>query len=897
MSKPVRREERKQEGVIMLKAENITINTLTNPWGISEIPEIGWVLASDKNSVMQMSYQMQVAEDPCFRRIISDSGVVRSSDSTHVRPGGLQLAPTASYYVRVKVSDGREKSGWSETARFTTGLLSPENWHGRFITAENGDDAGNSKGTLVRAEFSVSSPVVSAVVYSSALGLYRMYLNGQKVGPDELTPGWTSYRKHLLYQAYDVTGMLRLGKNAVGALLGAGWYKGKMGFLGLRNNYGDRTAFLCQMEITYRDGTRQIVSTDGSWKGSDSPVLFSEIYDGETYDARLEQDGWCLPGFDCGGWRPVSEVPYDFSVLTAQPGCRVRECKSFPAQRVFRTPKGETVLDFGQNLTGWVHFRVRGKAGDRVVLNHFEVLDRDGNAYFANLRTAKQTVIYTLRGGAEETFHPHFTFQGFRYVRVKEYPGDVRSEDFRAVAVHSDLKPTGSFECSDTDLNRLQHNIIWGMKGNFVDIPTDCPQRDERLGWTGDAQIFCRTASFLADTDLFFRKWLKDLAADQTPEGGVPHVVPDILTGKCGGDWLLSQGSHSAAAWADAAVILPWTLYLTYGDVEVLRKQYDSMKAWIDFMHSHANGSVWNYKLQFGDWVALDAQEGSYFGATPNDLTCTAYYAYSTGLFAKICGILGRKDDYGKYSALYREIVDGFQKTFFTKDGSLTARTQTAHILALYFHLTPKRFVKKTVDTLLQLLREHDGHLVTGFVGTPYFCHALSQNGHTEEAYKLLLKEDFPSWLYQVKAGATTIWEHWDGIKPDGSMWSPDMNSFNHYAYGAVGEWLYRTVAGIEFDEKKPGCRHTLIAPHIGGGLTFVRASFRSGYGPVKVEWWTEDGADVWLHVAVPHNTTATIMLDLAKEVTEDAGQVFTRCSGGFHAMVGSGSYQFRFTR
>ncbi len=551
------------------------------------------------------------------------------------------------------------------------------------------------------------------------------------------------------------------------------------------------------------------------------------------------------------------------------------------------------MIDFGQNVSGWVRFRVKGKPGDRVVLNHFEVLDAAGNVYTKNLRSAKQTVTYTLRGGNEEIFRPHFTFQGFRYVRAAEYPGEVLPENFEAVAVHSELEPTGSFECSNPDLNRLQHNITWSMKDNFVDVPTDCPQRNERMGWTGDAQIFCRTASFLADTELFFRKWLRDVAADQTPEGGVPHVVPDIVSGKEKDDWLLSQGTHSAAAWADVAVILPWTLYLTYGDTDVLREQFGSMKKWIDFMHSHANGFIWNYKLQFGDWVALDAEEGSYFGATPNDLTCTAYNAYSTGLFAKICGILGRKEDCETYTALYREIVAGFQKTFFRADGSMTARTQTAHILALYFHLAPESFVPKTVETLLELLKEHDGHLVTGFVGTPYFCHALSQNGHVREAYELLLKEDFPSWLYQVKCGATTVWEHWDGIRPDGSMWSPDMNSFNHYAYGAVGEWLYRVCAGIEADPGKPGFERILFQPHPTRRLDFAEGSYESVYGNVSCAW-KRQGDEVTVSFSVPVNTSAEIIPYGCAEILEADGLEFRKTEKGLRAEAGSGKYTIR---
>ncbi|MEI7024129.1 alpha-L-rhamnosidase [Paenibacillus sp. y28] len=879
----------------MLLAGRITVDYLVNPIGITKLPQFGWIIESDKSNVMQKTYRLQMSCDSDFQSLVFDSGVVESDLSAHVTAEGLKLSSSTTYYLRVKISDGTEESGWSRTAFFTTALLNHEEWKGQFVSAETKADADNSKGTYLRRQFHAKSDIASAVVYSTALGLYKLYINGNKVSEAELAPGWTSYRKHLLYQTYDVTGLVQRGENAVGAMLGAGWFKGLMGFAGLRNHYGEQTALLCQLEITYTDGSKEVVVTDQAWKGADCPVLFSEIYDGEVYDARLEEAGWNSPEYDDAAWKPVEIVDYDKSVLTSQAGGKVKELDRIPAKELIITPQGDTVINFGQNLTGWVHFKVKGQAGERVVLNHFEVLDAEGNVYLDNIRKAKQMVTYTLKGEAEEAYHPHFTFQGFQYIKVAEYPGEVKLENFEAVAVHSDMAPTGTFECSNKDINQLQHNILWGMKGNFVDIPTDCPQRDERLGWTGDAQIFCRTASYLMNTYTFFSKWLKDVSADQTPEGGVPHVVPDIVSGKADDDWLLGQGSHSAAAWADVAVIMPWTLYLTFGDTKILEEQYDSMKAWIDFMQQHAENGIWNYKLQFGDWVALDAKEGSYFGATPNDLVATAYYAYSTELFSKIAKVLGKENDHTKYSNLYREVVETFQNEFFTRTGRMAARTQTAHIIALYFNLVPDEFRERTIRTLIELLEENDGHLVTGFVGTPYFCHALSQNGHLKEAYELLLKDDFPSWLYQVKAGATTVWEHWDGIKPDGTMWSPDMNSFNHYAYGAIGEWLYRVVAGIEADENKAGYKHTIIQPHVGGGLEYVNAKYSSVYGDITVSWKME-GNTVHIETTIPHNTTATIILDQAKSVAAAHENQFVSNEKGLTAHVGSGKHSFSYS-
>jgi alpha-L-rhamnosidase len=563
----------------------------------------------------------------------------------------------------------------------------------------------------------------------------------------------------------------------------------------------------------------------------------------------------------------------------------------------FTTPKGERVIDFGQNMSALPEIRGKGKAGETIVLRCFEVLDKDGNVYTDNLRRAEQRITYTIKDDKPFVYRPHFTFFGFRFIHVETFPGRADLDNFKAYVIHSDMPQTGSFACSNPDLNQLQHNILWGLKSNFVDVPTDCPQRDERLGWTGDAQIFCRTASYNMRTYTFFKKWLKDLALDQTKEGGVPHVVPDVLYKYPFDNWLLNKGTHSATAWADAAIIIPWVLYLTFGDTAILEVQYESMKGWIDFMKTHAKDNIWNYKLQFGDWVALDAEEGSYFGATPNDLTCTAYYAYSTSLFVKIARILGKEDVANEYAALHDKIVQTFQETFFNADGTMTAQTQTAHILALHFNLAPKQFVAKTVENLKKLLAEHDGHLVTGFVGTPYFCHALSSNGCLDEAYELLLKDDFPSWLYQVKKGATTIWEHWDGIKPDGSMWSPDMNSFNHYAYGAIGEWLYRVVAGLDIDEHKPGYKHAIIAPRIGGNLTWVEASYQSVYGEVGIRWERESKTNVvTLRVTVPANTTATIrLLDGATLVDGDA-LTFAKREDILEAEAGSGVYAIHYT-
>lgn len=881
----------------MLSVSHLTLNGELTLMGVDRQPLIGWVIRSDKQNVLQHSWHLQCSMQADFSKPVFDSGEVFSEASQNIEPGKITLLPSTRYFLRVRISDNHgEKSGWSPVTDFVTGLLDTP-WEAEFISAETPEDKALSQATLLRNVFSLAphKPIASAYVHATALGLYQLFLNGQRVGKNELTPGWTSYEHHLLYQTYDVSELLKQGENVMGAELGAGWYKGDMGFSRHRNYYGEQTALLCQLVIHYQDGTQRVVGSDSGWRGSDSARQFAEIYDGEVYDARRVQAGWAEAGFNDDAWRSVSIIERRKNLPVAQGAGTVRQIERLAAQRLITTPQGDRVIDFGQNMSGWVEFRVSGQAGERVTLRHFETLDANGNVYLDNLRTARQEVVYWLKGGAEEVWHPRFSWQGFRYVKVEAWPGELDLKNFTAIVIHSDMTPTGTFSCSNPELNQLHHNILWGLKSNFVDVPTDCPQRDERLGWTGDAQIFCRTASYLMHTRTFFAKWLTDLRHDQTAEGGVPHVIPDILTGHCGNDKFLAEGgTHSATGWADAAVINPWTMYLMYGDKRVLQDQYASMKGWIDFMQSHADNEIWRYKLQFGDWVALDAKEGSYFGATPDDFTCTAWFAHSALLFSKAAGVLGRTDDERDYKALHERIVARFQQRFFTPEGELKVQTQTAHILALCFDLVPDAFREQTTDGLVALLKAHDGHLVTGFLGTPYFCHALSGNHREKEAWALLLKDDFPSWLYQVKAGATTIWEHWDGIKPDGSMWSPDMNSFNHYAYGAVGEWLYRVAAGIDVDEHAPGFKQVVISPRPGGGLRWLNARYGSIYGAIEVKWQAVNGR-VALTFSIPPNTTANLKLNEVAKIVASGGLTFIESDEGWSATAGSGDYRIEY--
>ncbi|MCL2472411.1 MAG: glycoside hydrolase family 78 protein, partial [Treponema sp.] len=803
------------------------------------------------------------------------------------------------YYWRVKIRDNKgEESAWSENAWFETSLLDKHDWKAVFISAEDESASASSEGTCLRREFKLSKKIKSGRLYTSAKGVYEAFCNGKKAGDEVLAPGFTEYGKRILFQTYDVTDLIKEGSNVLGFMVGPGWYKGDLaGWLGHRNHFGKRTAVIGQLLVEYEDGTKETVVTDASWICGKAPVTFSEIYHGENYDARLE-DNWAECGWTDKGlhdaWKPVLVESTDLSTLVPADGLPVKEREYFKALSLFTTPGGDRVIDFGQNISGYVRFKVQGNAGDRVKIRHAEVLDPKGNFYTENLRKARQTVEYTLKGGAVETYSPHFTFQGFRYIAVDEWPGSLDKNAFEAIAIYSDMKIAGSFKSSDTLLNQFVSNVSWSMKDNFVDIPTDCPQRDERLGWTGDAEIFIRSASLIMETAPFFKKWLRDLDAAQYEDGRVTHVVPDVLKRIAETDKRITD-SAGATAWADAVVIAPWTVYRYFADKKILEEQYPFMKKWVEYIRGVAeDGALFNTGFHFGDWVALDAKEGSYFGATPNDLCASAFYAYSTELLAKSAAVLGKADEAVEYKELHHRIVEAFGREFFTPSGRIAARTQTSCILALQFGLCPPHAKQRTLDTYVELLRENNDHLTTGFLGTPFACRVLADNGRADLAYELLFKTDFPSWLYQVTKGATTICEHWDGLKPDGSMWSPDMNSFNHYAYGAVYDWVFTDVGGIDTVEEEPGFRKILLKPLLGGNLDWADTSYESPYGKICLRW-EKKGGELKVDITVPPNTKAQVLLPGAREGTI-SGIQFSTAKNGAQTELGSGSYNFTYT-
>lgn len=885
-----------------LVATDLKVEYFTNPIGIDDRqPRLSWRIESGQRNTRQTAYQIQISNERTFAgdAIIWEIGKTSSEKSIHLTYKGPDLKSRQRYYWRVRVWDNHgNRSGWSKPAFWEMGLLNPKEWQARWIAPGLEQDTTEpAPSPMLRKEFSLEGKIQSARVYVTSHGLYEMKINGQKVGTRLFTPGWTSYNKRLQYQTYDITELLRSGNNAVGVRLGDGWYRGWIGFNNQRNFYGSTLGLLAQIEVRYANGETKVITTDESWSASTGAIRMSDIYDGETYDARLEKENWATPSYEGDSWTSVTKKNWSKDILVAPEGPPVRKIQQLPPVDILTTPEGDTIVDMGQNMVGWIRLNVEGKKGTKVTLTHAEVLDKEGNFYTKNLRKAAQKDTYILSGEGKETFEPHFTFHGFRYVKVEGYPGKLTKDDITGVVIHSDMKPTGHFATSNPLVNQLQHNIVWGQKGNFLDVPTDCPQRDERLGWTGDIQVFAQTACYNMDAAGFLTKWLRDLKADQLDNGSVPYVIPNVL----------GKNAAGASGWGDAAVIVPWTLYQAYGDKQILKTQYESMKAWVEYMRKRAQTDsttyLWDSDFTFGDWLSFNSTASDYPGAyTDKNLISTAYFARSTDLLQRTAKILGKEEDAQEYSALLENIKQAFQNEYMTPSGRVMSNTQTSYLLALQFGLLSENKKDEAIQYLLTRINKR-GHLTTGFLGTPHLNPVLSEYGHTRQAYELLLRKQYPSWLYPVTMGATTIWERWDGIKPDSTFQNPSMNSFNHYAYGAIGEWLYRTVAGIEADS--PGYKQITIHPHPGGNLSYARSIKQSMYGEIESEWEVQDGV-FRLKVQVPENTSATVVLPAAsiekvmesgKKLTEDIPGIsqIEQQKEGLHVAVGSGTYRFSY--
>ncbi len=801
-------------------------------------PRLSWVVPTADAEFRQSAYEVQATRG---RGTDPETALVHSDQQVLVPWPFAPLESRESASVRVRVAHAEDWSEWGPPAVVEAGLLHSADWTARFVSPQ--DIGGlDMPAPVLRGTLNIPTDIVSARLYATAHGVYSATLNGRRVGDDVLAPGWTAYQHRLRYQAYDVTGHLKVGENFLEVLLGNGWYRGRLGFTGRRAFYGERLALLAQLEVTAADGSHYALATDESWCAYESRILSDDLYDGQRTDLR-----------DIGGSRrssPVEPLETDLTRLVAPEGPPVRITEVVPADSVTPSPSGKTLVDFGQNVVGWVQLRVRGlPEGHEVVVRHAEVLE-NGELGTRPLRTAKATDSYVLSGADEETLAPELTFHGFRYAEVSGV-GDLRTTDVEAVVIGSDLRRTGWFESSDAALNRFHENVVWGMRGNFVDVPTDCPQRDERLGWTGDIQVFSPTATFLFDSAGFLISWLTDLAAEQIEDGAVPFVVPDIL----------ETPNPSAAAWGDAATIVPWVLYQRTGDREVLSRQLPSMRAWVDHLVELAGPDrLWTGGFQFGDWLDPTAPPEDPFKAQADpDVVATAHFARSTEILAEACRVVGDTRAAERYAVLAEEVREAFTREYVTAGGRVLSDAPTVYALSLQWALLQSADQRvRAGRRLADLVRTAGFRISTGFIGTPLVTDALASVGELQLAYRLLLQKGCPSWLYAVTMGATTVWERWDSMLPNGSINPGQMTSFNHYALGAVADWLHRTVAGLAPAE--PGYRRLHIQPQPDVALTSASARHLTPYGEAAVAW-RRGGGRLVVEATVPVGSTAKVML------------------------------------
>lgn len=876
---------------------NLLCENLTNPLGLDiRIPRFSWQIESSERGVMQTAYKIRVSKSAPYAEggstPVWSSGKVPSGLSVHVPYKGPRLQSDTKYYWQVRVWDNKgDKSEWSSPAYWQMGLLGASDWRAQWIEQGFPEDSSRPS-PMFRKSFDIHKKIKSATAYVTCLGLYTAYLNGHRIGDSYFTPGWTDYNKRLQYQAYDVTDFLKHGRNAIGVILGDGWYK--RFYLGKDK----KLALLFQLEIHYADGTRGMIISDNSWKCSTGEVRSSEIFDGGVFDARKEKKGWETSTYNDAGWSGVA-VRDSVKVTLIGTYCEpITQHETFKPVRVLTTPKGEHVIDFGQMLAGWVRFKVNGIAGDTVKIFYADELDKEGNFYTANLWGEKED-IYILDGNGNETFEPQFTYQGFRYVKVEGYPGPLKAEDFTAVALYSDLKQTGDFSCSDSLVNKLQKNIQWTEKGTFFGIPTACCDRDERLGWT-DTQNFSTIAAFNMRVDNFYASWLRELRDAQFPDGKIPLLIPNVA-GQVGG----------IPGWSDAATIVPWNMYLAYGDKMILRSQYPSMKAWVGYIEAHSRNHLWNVGIpswDYGDWLFYRGANPSWTGWGPPAFTdyyliAQCYYGHSVQILINAARVLDKKSDVKRYSALLKKIKLAFVHQFVSPGGLLVSGTQTAYTLALQFNMLPDSLRKEAARRLVDNISSYQDHLTTGELGCQFLNSVLTRFGYADTAYKLLLQESCPSWLYPVTMGATSLWEHWDSIKPDSTFQTPVMNSFDLAAMGgSVADWLYREVAGLDTYVDGPGYKHIRIKPYVSKGLTYARATLQTYYGKTG-SYWSEQNGTLKLNVQIPPNTWATVFVpgtsvssirENGKRISAEKGIHLQGTEGGYIVLnIGSGSYDF----
>ncbi|MCA9236482.1 MAG: family 78 glycoside hydrolase catalytic domain [Planctomycetales bacterium] len=882
---------------------------LTDPLGVDELrPRLSWQMRSARRGARQTAYQVRVASSR--ERLLAgnadlwDSGRVQTDASCHIEYAGAPLTSRQACHWHVRVWDETGAVVDSSPALWTMGLLQPGDWQARWIAVDpevirRDPDAQEPTATqpgavpLFRKAFAVPRAVRRATLYATARGLIDVTLNGRHATADQFVPEWTDYHRRLHYRTFDVTDLLAAGENAMGVQLGDGWHSGFVGWQETRGQYGTlQNSFLLQLEVETDDGATLVVCSDGSWRCDTGPILSSDFMLGEHYDARRERPGWDAAGFDASAWLPAVEVApprvhvphYAFSgnaavagdtpqplPLVAQRSEPVRIVETLRPVAITEPTPGAFVYDFDQNLAGFVRLSVAGPAGARVQLRHGERLNPDGTLYTENLRRADATDLYVLRGSdaaAPETWQPRFTFHGFQYLELTGLDAAPSADAVEACVVMSSTPPAGQFECSEPLVNRLWQNALWGQKGNFLTVPTDCPQRDERLGWMGDAQVFLRSATYNMDVAAFFTKWMQDVCDSQDIDGVFPDVAPRLREGA--DNFVGLDGLGGAAGWADAGVIVPWTLWRVYGDTRVAQRHFDAMVRWLDWLERENPAGIRLNKLgnNYGDWLCIPSDTTFRTHSPMKTLLATAYWADDAAKLAELARALGRTADAERFTAMFHRVRDAWRAEWHVGDGRLAVETQTAYLLALAFDLLPQEVRARAAEHLVEAIDREGGQLSTGFIGVSHLNPQLTLAGRADVAYRLLLSREYPSWLYPVLHGATTIWERWNGWTAEDGFFNPQMNSFNHYSLGSVSEWLFRHVAGIELDPAAPGFQRFVIRPHVDDRLEYAGASYQTHYGKIESRWRREPDGTLELHATVPANTSAIVCIPAGENAT-----------------------------
>ncbi len=856
--------------------------SLTNPLGIDETqPRLSWVVESDQRAQHQTAYQVVVTSD---NETLWDSTKIVSGETSHIAYTGKPLTSEmrCSWKVKVWDQDGKE-SAWSQPATWTMGLLQEADWKAEWIGYDklrNVIVPAAPKAQVLpppaylRTEFKTGKPITRATLSATGLGIFDIHLNGRRATDDWFNPGWTDYTKRVYYRTYDVTSLLKQGENKFEAVVADGWYSGYVGYGNRRDHYGKQPHIKARLRIEYADGTSDTIATGPDWKAAAGPILTADFLQGETCDARIEP----------GNWEPVNTGAEVHPVIQAHPGPPVVVIREFKAKSINEPVPGNYVLDLGQNFAGVARLKVTGQPGQKITLRFAERLNPNGTIYTANLRGARATDSYICRGTGDEEWTPRFTFHGFQYIEVTGLTKPPTPDTVVGLALSTNTPVAGSFECSDPMLNQLHNNICWTQRANFIDVPTDCPQRDERLGWTGDAQVYVRTATLNSDVETFFRKWLVDLMDSQRADGQFPCVAPLKVAGPDGGP-----------AWADAGVICPWTMYAAYGDKRILERCYPQMQKFISFCKQRSKPDLTppDKFHCFGDWLSIKAD-------TPKDVIFLAYFAYSVQLTAQTAEVLGKKEDAAQYHKLFDDLKTAFNKAYVAADGRIKGNTQCAYVLAIAFDLLDPEKLKLAAKYLVDDIESRDNHLSTGFIGTKDLMLALAKIGRNDVAYRLLHNDTFPSWGFSIKHGATSIWERWNGWTPEQGFGAPSMNSFAHYSFGAVYQWMVENIAGIRSDG--PAYKQLIIAPQPGGKLTHANTRYQSVHGEIVSNWKLEN-RKLTMDITIPANTTATVCIPAKNEgVVMESGKPAAKASGvKFLRMekdravygIGSGVYKF----